>query len=172
MLDRILWYSYPVVYGGNCVDFPEIRKAVNSRKSKLKRSRKYIFEMAQSYESLDFLTLTFTDDVLLRTSERTRHRYVASHLNEYYRDYYANVDYGEKNHREHYHAVVAPYPEKPCPVWQYGYSKSKKIYLGYRSNSIKKVTAYMHKIVLHANKYTSGNSFHKRGLKLVDSLPF
>lgn len=171
-LRRILWFSYPIVYGGDMTHFPQIQRAIENRKAKVKRTRRYIYSMAQCFDELYFVTLTWTDDVLSSTTERTRHRYVQSFLNLHTRDYYANVDYGEKNDREHYHAVVAWNHEIPCPVWQYGHYEYKKIRLNYGSKSISKISKYVNKIVLHANKLTCGKSFHKRGLISVDSLPF
>jgi hypothetical protein len=55
-----------------------------------------------------FLTLTFRDDVLANTSEETRKKYIQRFLKEQCSLYIANIDYGTKKGREHYHAVVIP----------------------------------------------------------------
>ena len=63
-----------------------------------------------------FVTLTFNDKFLNRsTSETTRRRYVSRFLKEQCLYYIANIDYGESQkgtHREHYHALVIPKGEK------------------------------------------------------------
>lgn len=56
-----------------------------------------------------FLTLTFNDKFFERgTSPDTRRRYVSRFLKEQCKVYVANIDFGELNGREHYHAVVVP----------------------------------------------------------------
>lgn len=62
-----------------------------------------------------FLTLTFRDDVLASTNEETRKKYVKRFLKPY-GAYVANVDYGEKKGREHYHAVVLS-DSVDCSEW-------------------------------------------------------
>lgn len=52
-----------------------------------------------------FVTLTFSDDVLNNTTPQARKRRVRDFLKENYLEYVANIDYGSKNDREHYHAV-------------------------------------------------------------------
>lgn len=52
-----------------------------------------------------FCTLTFRPDVLASTSPETRKTYVARFLKATFGAYVANLDYGGKNGREHYHAV-------------------------------------------------------------------
>lgn len=53
-----------------------------------------------------FLTLTFSDYYLSRTSKETRKRYIKQYLNEQTAIYIANIDYGEEGEREHYHAII------------------------------------------------------------------
>lgn len=56
-----------------------------------------------------FLTLTFNDSFFDRgTSEDTRRKYIRRFLKEQCQEYVANVDYGDKNGREHFHAIVVP----------------------------------------------------------------
>lgn len=68
------------------------------------RLRKRIEFLCQS--DCLFLTLTFTDDVLASTSEKTRKDYIRKFLKDHSSGYVANIDYGGKNDREHYHAIV------------------------------------------------------------------
>lgn len=53
-----------------------------------------------------FLTLSFSDEILNRTSEATRERYIRNFLKRETAYYIANKDYGKKNKREHYHAFI------------------------------------------------------------------
>lgn len=56
-----------------------------------------------------FLTLTFKDEVLNGTTEKTRRKYVSTFLRGLSHNYVANIDYGKDDrytHREHYHALV------------------------------------------------------------------
>lgn len=54
-----------------------------------------------------FLTLTFTDEALKKTTEQERERLVIEYLREETALYIANRDYGTRGtKREHYHAVV------------------------------------------------------------------
>lgn len=53
-----------------------------------------------------FGTLNFNDKTLNKTSERTRARYVVKYLSENTIHYIANIDYGKKNGREHYHFLA------------------------------------------------------------------
>lgn len=51
-----------------------------------------------------FLTLTFNDDAL-KTDIKTRRVYVARCMRSLSSDYVANIDYGTKSEREHYHGL-------------------------------------------------------------------
>lgn len=53
-----------------------------------------------------FLTLTFSDYCLDSCSEKTRRRYVTRFLSGLNAFYIANIDYGSRTEREHYHAFV------------------------------------------------------------------
>lgn len=119
--------------------------------------------MATEYSRLFFVTLTFRDEVLEKTSDRTRHRYVSKFLNDNTLDYVANVDYGSKTNREHYHAVVALDGEKTALEWAYGFASYKPC----RMSTIKnakgncKIAKYLTKMSNHATKLTAGRVFSK-----------
>lgn len=69
------------------------------------RLHKRIENMCQNGDCI-FLTLTFNDDALKRTSQATRRQKITRFLKQFNVPYVANIDYGKKNHREHYHAVI------------------------------------------------------------------
>lgn len=171
-LNQIVWFSLPAVYPEWNAEAHEMTKAMENRKQAKKRTKRYLQGMYDSYNSLFFVTLTFNDECLKGTNEKTRHSYVSRFLNANFRDYYANVDYGTQNEREHYHAVVSDEITKQARIeWsRYGNVNFKRM-RGSR-NDVNRVGTYMRKLTNHANKLSTGKSFHKRGLKDVDELPF
>lgn len=170
MLDRIYWYSYPIVYPNWETEDVIISRAIDRRKEKKKRVNRIILDMVNSYDELHFVTLTFNDDSLANLSERTRHRYAQQWLNDNCKDYFANVDYGSKNGREHFHAIVA-LSDIVIP-WKYGFMNVKKAHVSSNYIDRCKISSYLLKLSNHALKVGTGKSFRKRGLKEVDSLPF
>lgn len=52
-----------------------------------------------------FITLTFRDNVLAETNPSTRRKYVQRWCNKWLNSYVANIDFGGKNGREHYHCI-------------------------------------------------------------------
>lgn len=101
-----------------------------------------------------FLTLTFKDEVLSKTSEATRRRYVSRVLKANFPFYVANIDYGDKNGREHYHAIVWSFLDPlnaDCPFkWPYGFFKSEHI--GTSEEDSVKTCKYVTKLTRHALK--------------------
>lgn len=175
-LEYILWYSYPVVYPDAFEDvgssLRQAQNVIDARKRKKNRYNRRLRDMAQSYDVLHFVTLTFTDDVFESTSERTRHRYVQRWLNENCRDYLANEDFGKSTGRQHFHAVVAFQSDvSSVQPWAYGFYKFKLVKLS-EDRSTYRLSSYLLKLVNHSGKFGTGKSFSKRGLKEVDNLPF
>lgn len=52
-----------------------------------------------------FLTFTFNDETLSKLNADSRKQYVIRYLKKHFSQYVANIDYGSKNEREHYHAI-------------------------------------------------------------------
>lgn len=171
-LEKILWYSYPIVYPNYEIEQRVIEREIENRKKKKGRTRKFIRDMMQCYDELHFATLTFNDETLSNTSERTRHRYAVAFLSECCRCYIGNVDYGENNHREHFHAVVA-LKEDALPCWKYGYSNFKRI-RGLKKNDGDAIalSKYLNKLTNHSGKVGTGKSFRSKSFDQVDELPF
>lgn len=170
-IDKIMWWSIPVVYPNWDREALEIDHQQLLRHQKKKRVNAMLREMWTEQDNLAFVTLTFSDDVLKTTTEQTRHRYAAKWLGEQCRDYVANIDHGAKTGREHYHAVVAFNNLLPTQEWLYGYSSIKPINKGV-DNAKSKMSAYIVKLQNHAGKIGTGRLFRKRGMKTVDNLPF
>ena len=141
---------------------------------------RYIKGMSDTFEELYLVSLTFTDEVLANTSAQTRKDYVRKWLNDNTLDYFACVDYGKENAREHYHAICAfELPLEPYKVkrrtfyrlpsdntWQYGFSSLRKIN---SSDKDRRKTAYYafkasDYAFKNADKDSSAKPFHKRGV--------
>lgn len=87
-------------------EYEEAEKINLARYKRVARLRKRINAILHNNEFVQFLTLTFSDDTIAKTSPETRRRYVQRYLTELKCDYVANIDFGAKNGREHYHAVI------------------------------------------------------------------
>ena len=176
LLDKILWYSIPVVYPNWEYEQRAISKQINNRKQKKRRAKHYLHDMQDVYgvDALHFVTLTFNDDTLSSTSERTRHRYVTAYLNEHCLAYYGNIDYGKKNEREHYHAVVKLRSDT-LPPFPYGFHHVKAVQSVKKKNAdINCIATYINKLVCHANKATTGRAFRSKVMEadIERELPF
>lgn len=93
-----------------CYGFDMFRASLNlsrSKYAKTQRARQRIGQYLLSGNAY-FCTLTFKDDILLKTNEETRRRYVSRALKAIGKVYVANIDYGTTTQREHYHACVIP----------------------------------------------------------------
>lgn len=117
------------------------------------RLRKRIEDMLLSGPCL-FLTLTFNDDTLSSTTDKQRRVAVSRYLKQYQSKYVANIDFGSKNHREHYHAIVCC-SRVSSDTWKYGSVNFKRI----RNKNIAcdryKLAKYICKLSNHAIKETT-----------------
>lgn len=99
-----------------------------------------------------FLTLTFSDSALARTSASTRRQNVTRFCDSISDDYVANIDFGSENGREHYHAVVLA-NNVDCSSWDiYGFSKAEKIA---SADDFTPLAKYISKLTNHAVKATT-----------------
>ena len=85
--------------------YKECERINNAFYKKRLRLRNTISNMLSKGQCL-FLTFTFTDKSLNNLSAKTRNRYVRNFLASYNTQYVANIDFGGKNNREHYHAII------------------------------------------------------------------
>jgi len=86
-------------------EWKEAENVNNASYRRTKRLKEKITNMLLTGSCI-FLTLTFNDNCFNSTNEDTRKRYVKRYLKEISSCYIANIDYGSKNEREHYHALV------------------------------------------------------------------
>lgn len=139
------------IYSTNKTMWQEAQKVNDASYHRNIRLKARIKNMLLSGQCL-FLTLTFTNDILSKTSEKTRRTYVARFLKTYSNKYVANIDYGKKNEREHYHAVIlCDYVS--CKNWTYGNLDIQKIILNDTCNV--KLAKYINKLSNHAIKETT-----------------
>lgn len=76
-----------------------------SKRRKYMKARKKTENLILSGHAI-FITLTFRDETLSKTTLETRRRYVSRYLKANSQTYVANLDYGHLNGREHYHAIA------------------------------------------------------------------
>lgn len=87
-------------------DLEEAEKIIKAENNRVSRLRSRISLFLECKEPTNFITLTFSDKTLQNSTPETRRRYVTRYLKSQSKYYVANKDFGEKNGREHYHAVV------------------------------------------------------------------
>lgn len=143
----------------NKVDYSwilEANKINNSSYQKTKRLREKIKNMIESSPCL-WVTLTFTDKTLSSTSEDTRKQYVRKYLKSNYEEYIANIDFGKKNGREHYHAIIKTDFINLKEWHKYGAIKIKHIRVNGNDKdlSITRLPKYINKLTNHAVKETT-----------------
>lgn len=97
-----------------------------------------------------FGTLTFTNETLAKTNPRTRQRYITWFLKDRSLHYIANIDFGKKNNREHYHFVALVDEKLSCKDWKYGSSKFQFVAL--ESKDLKRTKNYLLKLNNHSYK--------------------
>ena len=107
------------------IELTEEFKEFQNYRNRVKRARRKI-ESILSLGSCVFLTLTFAPEVLESTSMETRKKYVKRFLHTISSNYVANIDFGEKHGREHYHAIVLS-EKVDFDKWNYGLINGKKI---------------------------------------------
>lgn len=126
-----------------------------SNKMRKERIKKRITDYINTGKA-QFLTLTFSPAFLSRdTTEETRRRYIARFLKEQCEYYVANIDYGEDNGREHYHAVIVPKNDRiDYQPYNDIFDKSR-IYaepIIISNKSLDNISRYINKLTNHALK--------------------
>lgn len=108
-----------------------------------------------------FLTLTFTNETLSGTTAETRRKYVRRYLKSQSDVYVANIDFGGKNGREHYHALVCG--DVDFKPWHgFGAIKGEKVMAS--DLDLTRTSKYIAKLSKHAIKKTAG-----KGVRIIYS---
>ena len=135
-------------------DLLEAKKINHATYERVKRLKNRIAKLLE--KPCLFLTLTFTNESLSNTSVITRRRYVTRYLNNFNTEFVGNKDFGKKNGREHYHAVIQA--EKiDYSLWQYGAIKGLRIRLD-KNSTKERLSKYIAKLTNHAIKETTKRS--------------
>ena len=125
-----------------------LNRASYQRTARLKQRIKEAVESGSAY----FITITFNPETLKNTNEQTRRKYVSRWLKSLTPFYVANIDYGEKNGREHYHAVITS-DKRPPKTWTYGFVDILKVKT--TETDTKRISKYISKLTNHAIKNTT-----------------
>lgn len=130
--------------------FNEAVRIVNAERQRTKRLRNRISKYLNSGNCL-FLTLTFNNECLSNTTEQTRREYVRKWLKTYSSKYIANIDYGKKNGREHYHAIIQV-DRVDFTTWNHGTCNGQRVKSTSDDLALSK---YICKLTNHAIKNTT-----------------
>jgi len=142
----------------------EADKVNNAEYKRTKRLQTKALEMIKSNSAI-FLSLTFNDSVFEKMNSQTRKRMITRFLKKTCKCYIANIDYGKKKEREHYHALVIPLNEKiDCKEYHKMFYNSnidfEKVRVSGKKNcdiesTSKKISKYTSKLTNHAIKETT-----------------
>lgn len=142
---------------GQQKEFNECLKIHNANNKRVKRLKKRIETMLLNGACV-FLTLTFNNETLETTTEKERRTLTTRYLKTFNAQYVANIDYGSKNHREHYHAIINC-EQVDFKAWRkHGNINAQRV----RNKDIKsdntKLAKYICKLSNHAIKETTKRS--------------
>ena len=149
-----LWDCFSFESPKELVEAKRIIKADNQRANRLHRRLEDLIQ-----NPCLFLTLTFRDVPLHETTSEQRRVRVVRWLKSLNVPYIANVDYGAKNGREHYHCVVqlGRLTEEQAQVWrkQNGNVMFERVYTKKDPQALSK---YVSKLTNHGIKETTKRS--------------
>ena len=131
----------------------ECKKINKAYYNRLQRLKERVKDIVNSDMAI-FLTLTFNDAVLNSTTSETRRQYIKKFLVSLKCKYIANVDFGKKNGREHYHALIEK-DKVDGKTYTYGAINFQRVR---RTKDTEKITKYIAKLTNHAVKETTKRS--------------
>lgn len=135
--------------------YNECAKINKASYSRAKRLKERIANMLNNGDCI-FITLTFNNETLNNTDIRQRRVFVSRYLKLFKSEYVANVDYGAKNHREHYHAIIQSSSIDLSNWRKYGNINVERIKCLNASET--KLAKYISKLSNHAIKETTKRS--------------
>lgn len=152
--ESLLYY-----YNGLDIEIPQyVSNILKARYNKVSRIKDHFLYIITRRKYVFFLTFTFNDDYINKC-DRTKKDLIKHCLNDIDDSLYIlNIDYGEKNEREHYHCILGTdfdfsnsiYFDLTYPCFSY----CERISL--KSNDVKKVSKYINKLSNHAAKSSTG----------------
>ena len=150
-------YAFMARYDLTWVEQMKLHSLNNNRYKRVQYLRAKVSDIVLNGKAI-FLTLTFTDYVLANTSVETRRKYVRRYLKEECNKYCANIDFGSKNGREHYHAIISAKGDSvDLSKWQYGAINAQRIRTS--EDDCKKTCKYIAKLTSHAIKESTGHAY-------------
>ena len=138
----------------NLYGYTTLKVANNLNRASYYRTARLKERIREAVESGSawFITITFNPETLSKTNEKTRRVYVSRWLKSLTPFYVANIDYGLKNEREHYHAVITS-DKRPPKSWSYGFVDILKVKT--TETDTKRISKYISKLTNHAIKNTT-----------------
>lgn len=132
-------------------------RLLESAYRKYARAREHIKNLVLQGGAI-FITLTFTNEVLAKTSAKTRRKYVARYLKSQGSFYVANIDYSPTKEREHYHAVI----DSRCnrQEWKYGFVWCESVRT--QDFNANRIARYVAKLTSHAFKVNATRLIYSR----------
>lgn len=135
-------------------------KINNSWYCKCKRIKDKLFEMQMLHLLCGFkylfITFTFNDETLSKNNEQSLRTYVRRFLKANTIKYIANVDFGAKNGRIHFHGCCIIDEDLPLNEWYENYGAIKLEHVRVDTDNEKMLSKYINKLSLHAIKDTTG----------------
>lgn len=119
-----------------------------SRASKTRRVKARISAMLEVGKCI-FITFTFSDAVMARTTAETRRQLVYRYMKAHSDYYVGNRDYGATNGREHYHGVIRC-DKLDLTKWHSGAINVRRIRA--TPTDQRKLAKYLTKLSMHATK--------------------
>lgn len=151
------WNTYTSILRGDNDSIDCALLLIDSKKRKIQKVKSKISDIVLNNNAV-FITLTFTDEVLARTSATTRRRYVSRYLKSQGCEYVANIDFSPDIEREHYHAVISTRVD--LKAWKYGFSFAEKVRC--HNSDLQRVSKYITKLTAHALKVDSTRLIYSR----------
>jgi hypothetical protein len=138
----------------NLYGYTTLKVANNLNRASYYRTARLKERIREAVESGSawFITITFSPETLAKTNEKTRRVYVSRWLKSLTPFYVANIDYGKKKGREHYHAVITS-DQRPPKTWSYGFIDILKV--ATTETDTKRISKYISKLTNHAIKNTT-----------------
>lgn len=151
------WETYSAMMRGESSEFDCACLMIRSKQAKARKVKEKITNIVMNHNAV-FLTLTFTDEVLVKTSEKTRRKYVSRYLKECSDEYVGNIDFSPEIGREHYHAVVSKRVD--TSKWVYGFAKAEQIRA--HDRDLCRLSKYITKLTAHALKVDATRLIYSR----------
>lgn len=155
------------------IELPKyVKNILNARYNKVRRIKEHFLYIINRRKYVFFLTFTFNEKYINKC-DRTKKDLIKSCLNDIDDSLYIlNVDYGDKNERQHYHCILGTdfdftnsiYFDLTYPCFSY----CEKIRLN--TDDVKKVSKYINKLSNHACKDSTNYSRIYYNFKGYDSI--